>query len=392
MTPLYVDNAATTPLHPRALAAMMPFLEGSFHNPSSVYTPARAVRRAIDEARAAIAAAINARPEEIYFTGSGTEANNWALQGTLTANPQKRHIITSMVEHHCILYPCRALEKKGFDITFLPVDADGRVQPNLLADALRPDTALVTLIMANNEVGTIQPLAEISALTRAHGVPLHTDAVQAVGHIPVDVDALGLDFLAMSAHKFGGPNGIGALYIRKGTPIAPMLHGGAQERGRRAGTENVAGIVGMAEALRVSLEELPAEQPRVTALRDKLIHEILTHIPHAKLNGHPTQRLPGNVNISFRFVEGESLLLHLDMQQCYASTGSACSSGALEPSHVLLAMGLEHGLANGAIRFSLGRGNTDADIPRLLAILQNAVTKMRALSPLYDDYMKKEQS
>ncbi|MCL2202638.1 MAG: cysteine desulfurase NifS [Defluviitaleaceae bacterium] len=389
MDALYLDNAATTRVHPKALAAMMPFLEGNFHNPSSVYGPARVVRQAIDEARSQIAGHINARPEEIFFTGSGTEADNWALHGAVAASPAKRHIITTAIEHHGVLYACRALEKRGFDVTYLPVDADGLVNPADLADALRPDTAVVSVIMANNEVGTIQPLAEIGALTRKNNTPLHTDAVQSVGHIPVDVDALDIDMLALSAHKFYGPNGIGALYVRKGTPLAPLLHGGAQERGRRAGTENVAGIVGMAAALNVAVAEMPREQPRVTALRDRLMAEILEKIPHTKPNGHPTRRLPGNVNISFRFIEGESLLLHLDMQKCYASTGSACSSGALEPSHVLMAMGLPHGLANGALRFSFGRDNTEADIDRLMAILVPSVERLRAMSPLYDDFVKK---
>jgi cysteine desulfurase len=389
MSELYLDNAATTRLHPKALAAMMPFLEERFHNPNSVYGPARAVRQAIDEARQKIAAALNAKPDEIYFTGSGTEADNWALNGVVGASPAKRHIITTTIEHHGVLYPCRALEKRGFDVTYLPVDPHGLIDPAALEEALRPDTAVVSIIMANNEVGTIQPLAQISEITRKHGTLLHTDAVQAVGHVPVDVSDLNVDMLALSAHKFGGPNGTGAMYIRKGTPIAPMLYGGAQERGRRAGTENVAGIVGMAAALDIAIKEMPVEQPRVTALRDRLIAEILEKIPHTKLNGHPLHRLPGNVNISFRFIEGESLLLHLDMQKCYASTGSACSSGALEPSHVLMAMGLPHGLANGALRFSLGRDNTDADIERLMAVLEPSVARLRAMSPLYDDFIKK---
>jgi cysteine desulfurase len=385
---LYLDNAATTPLHPAALAAMMPFLEGKFHNPSSAYTPARAARKAIDDARSTIAQALNANPDEIYFTASGTEADNWAINGILNASPAKKHIVTTSVEHHGVLYTCRALEKRGYEVTYLPVDSHGLISPAALEEALRPDTALVTVIMANNEVGTLQPMAEIGEITRRHHIPLHTDAVQAVGHIPVDVNALNLDLLALSAHKFGGPKGAGALYIRKGTPIAPMFYGGAQERGRRAGTENVAGIVGMAAALTHFAEELPNEQPRVTALRDALISEIQTRIPHTQLNGHPTLRLPGNINISFRFIEGESLLLRLDMLGCFASTGSACSSGALEPSHVLMAMGLPHGLANGAIRFSLGRGNTAEDIPRLMKMLVPAVERLRELSPLYDDFMR----
>ncbi|MCL2187569.1 MAG: cysteine desulfurase NifS [Defluviitaleaceae bacterium] len=386
---LYLDNAATTPLHPVALAAMLPFLEGKFHNPSSVYTPARAVRQAVDEARIKMATALGASPEEIVFTGSGTEADNWALYGVLESNPAKKHIITTKIEHHGILFTCRALEKRGYTVTYLPVDEHGQITPAQVEEAIKPDTAVVSIIMANNEIGTIQPLDEIAKITRRKGIPLHTDAVQAVGHIPIDLSALHVDLLALSAHKFGGPKGIGALYIRKGTRLAPLLYGGAQERNRRAGTENVAGIIGMAAALEIAVNELTESRPRISELRDALINEILTNIPHVKLNGHPTHRLPGNVNVSFQFIEGESLLLHLDMQGCYASTGSACSSGALEPSHVLMAMGLSHGMANGALRFSLGRENTQADIPRLMEILTPAVARLRAMSPLYDDYIKK---
>jgi len=342
----------------------------------------------LDEARATVAAAIGAQPNEIYFTSTGTEADNWAITSALAAQPGKRHIITTQIEHHGILHHCQALEKQGIAVTYLPVDAEGRINPADVQAALRPDTALVSIIMANNEVGTLQPMAEIGGIVSAHGACLHTDTVQAIGHIPIDVNEMQADMLAMSAHKFGGPKGVGALYARKGKPLTPLFYGGAQERNRRAGTENVAGIVGMATALALSLEEMPAEQARITKLRDTLIAEITQKIPHVKLNGHPQFRLPGNVNFSFRFIEGESLLLHLDMNGCCTSTGSACSSGALEPSHVLMAMGLEHGLANGAMRFSLGRGNTEADIPRLLAILEPAVARLRSLSPLYDDFIK----
>ena len=387
MKPLYLDNAATTPLHPQALAAMMPYLTDDFHNPSGVYAPARRVRKAIDEARATVAAAIGARPDEVYFTGSGTEADNWAIHGTLAANPDKRHIITTQVEHPGIRRTCRALQNHGYDITYLPVDAEGRINTKDLQSSLRPDTTLATIIYANNEVGTIQPMAQIAAIMQDHAAFLHTDAVQAVGHVPIDVNALGVDMLALSAHKFGGPKGVGALYLRKGTPITSFIHGGAQERGRRAGTENVAGIIGMATALTLSMEAMPTEQPRVTRLRDHLIAQILQKIPHTKLNGATHDRLPGNVNISFRFIEGESLLLHLDMNGCAASTGSACSSGSLEPSHVLMAMGLDHGLANGALRFSLGRVNTDEDVARLMALLEPTVARLRSMSPLYDDYV-----
>lgn len=388
---LYFDNAATTPLRPEVLDAMMPFLTENFYNPSSVYAPARKVRAAIDDARVIIADSLNAAPEEIFFTSGGTESDNWAIKGALEASKRGKHVITTQTEHHGILYVCKHLEKSGHDITYLPVDGEGFVAPADLAAAIRAETAVVSIMLANNEIGTIQPIRALSEITNAHGVPFHTDAVQAVGHIPVDVKEAGVQMLALSAHKFGGPKGIGALYVKKGTPVFPMFQGGAQEKNRRAGTENVAGIVGMGEALRLSAEEMPAENARVSALRDMLIGEILTKIPHTILNGAKNKnRLPGNVNISFRFIEGESLLLHLDMQNCCASTGSACSSGALEPSHVLMALGLGHELANGALRFSLGSNNTAADIPKLMQILQPAVEKLRNLSPLYDDFLEKE--
>jgi len=388
--PLYFDYAATAPLHPKALAAMLPFLNDNFANPSSVYAPARTARKAIDEARLTVAGAIGAKPEEIIFTGSGTEGVNWAIKGVLEAQSQKgRHIITTAAEHHATLYTCKWLEKQGYEITYLPVDKEGFVSPKAVQAAIRPDTVLATIILANNEVGTIQPMAAIGEITRKAGVTLHTDAVQAAGHILIDVDALQADILSLSAHKFSGPKGVGAQYIRKGTRLAPLLNGGAQERGRRAGTENVAGIVGLAAAFAVSVEEMADEQLRLSALRDKLIDEILTRIPYTQLNGSRDNRLPGNVNISFLFIEGESLLLHLDMLGCQASTGSACSSGALEPSHVLMAMGLSHEMANGTIRFSLGRDNNLEDIETLMKILEKSVAKLRDLSPLYDDFLKK---
>jgi len=389
---IYLDNAATTPLHPKARAAMLPYLTEIFANPSSVYSPAREVRKAIDEARQITAQAISANANEIFFTASGTESDNWAITGVLEASKRGKHIITSAIEHPGIFHLCEYLQTSGFDVTFLPVDEQGFVSLQAVENAIRPDTCLVSVMLANNEVGTLQPIAEISKITHKHGILLHTDAVQAVGHMPVHVDELGVDLLTLSAHKFYGPKGIGALYVRKGTDIAPLFYGGMQERGRRAGTENTIGIIGMAAALQAVIEEMPTEQKRLTALRDKLIHSIQTTIPHTKLNGAiGDKRLAGNVNISFRFIEGESLLLHLDMQGCYASTGSACSSGSLEPSYVLMAMGLTHELANGAIRFSLGRENTEEDIDNLLAILQPTVQKLRDLSPLYDDFMKTQK-
>jgi cysteine desulfurase len=385
---LYLDNAATTPMRPQVFEAMLPYLKEEFYNPSGVYTPARKVRAAIDDTRSLIAEILNAAPEEIFFTSGGTESDNWAIKGTLEASKNKRHIITAETEHHGILYVCKYLEKQGYEITYLPVDGEGFVSNADLKNALRDDTALVSIMLANNEVGTIQPLAELSET--AASVPFHTDAVQAVGHIPVDIAKLNADMLSFSAHKFGGPKGIGAMYIKKGTPVFPLFQGGAQERNRRAGTENAAAIIGMGTALEIAVRELASEHKRVSAMRDRLISEILTNIPHTRLNGAiGDKRLPGNVNISFRFIEGEALLLCLDMQGCYVSTGSACSSGSLDPSHVLMALGLGHELANGALRFSLGAVNTDKDIDILMGVLKPAVEKLRALSPLYDDYNKR---
>lgn len=387
---IYLDNAATTPLHPSAREAMLPYLSEVFANPSSMYTTAREVRKSIDNARQITASAINADPSEIFFTAGGTEADNWALLGVAEAKGNEGgHIITSTIEHPGIQQMCEHLKSRGFEITTVEVDHTGKINPAHIKREIRPNTCLVSIMLANNEVGTIQPLAEIAKITQAHKIPLHTDAVQAVGHIPVDVKSLGVDILSLSAHKFYGPKGAGALYVRKGVAIAPMLFGGAQERNRRAGTENVMGIVGLAAALAATQKELQAEQSRLTSMRDALIQEIQSNIPYTKLNGATGKdRLPGNINISFRFIEGESLLLHLDMHGIYASTGSACSSGALEPSHVLMSMGLDHEHANGAIRFTLGRENSKEDITALMKVLTPTVEKLRSMSPLYDDFSK----
>jgi len=385
---IYLDNAATTSLHPDALKAMMPYLTENYYNPSSVYRPAQKVRSAIDDARRNIATLIGASAEEIFFTAGGTEADNWAIKGVIEASRPKGHIITSSIEHHGIFHVCRYLEQEGYEVTYLPVDGNGFVSPQSVEEAIRPETCLVTLMLANNEVGAIQPIAEISKITQAHSIPLHTDAVQAVGHIPVNVDSLGVDMLSLSAHKFHGPKGIGSLYVRKGTKISQLFHGGAQERNRRAGTENVPGIIGMSAALTIISAEMTEESERLTKLRDKLVDGILTKIPHTQLNGSLQNRLPSNVNVSFRFIEGEALLLHLDMHGFQASTGSACSALSLEPSHVLMSMGLSHEQANGAVRFSLGRETTDADIVKLLETLSKSVEKIRELSPLYDDFLK----
>jgi len=372
---------------------MLPYLAENFANPSSAYYPARQVRKAIDDVRHIVADAVSGSASEVFFTASGTESDNWAIKGVLEAvGPNRKHIITSSIEHPGIISLCEYLKTKGCDVTYLPVDEQGFINPQDVEAAIRPDTCLISIMLANNEMGTIQPLAEVSKITRKHGILLHTDAVQAVGHMHVDVDQLGVDLLSLSAHKFYGPKGIGALYIRKGTAIAPLFYGGMQERSRRAGTENVIGIIGMGAALSAATEELSTEHKRLTSLRDRLIEGIQNTIPHTKLNGATgNNRLAGNVNISFRFIEGESLLLHLDMQDCYASTGSACASGALEPSYVLMSMGLTHELANGAIRFTLGRENTNEDIDKLLEILQPTVQKLRELSPLYDDFLLEQK-
>jgi len=389
--PPYFDYAATTPTHPDANRAMRPFFEECYANPSSVYAPARTARKAIDESRRSIATALHANPDEIYFTGSGTEADNWAIKGVLEANANKgKHILITSIEHYAVLFTCKHLEKLGYEVTCLPVDNEGFISPQAVADAIRPDTVLASIIYANNEIGVIQPLAELSKITRKAGVILHTDAVQAVGHIPVDVNELGIDILSLSAHKFYGPKGIGAQYIRKGTKIFPFLYGGAQERGYRAGTENIAGIVGMAAALTASINEMPEIANQTLTLRDKLANNILTAIPYTQLNGPRTNRLPGNLNMSFSFIEGEALLYRLDIvHNCQASTGSACSSGALEPSHVLTAIGLSHELANGTLRFSLGRDTTSSDIDKLTEALIESVAWLRDMSPLYDDFKKK---
>jgi cysteine desulfurase len=389
---LYFDNSATTPLRSEALDAMMPYLTESFGNPSGLYSVARTAKKAMEEARRQVAEALNARPEEIFFTGSGTESDNWAIRGVAEAMAHKgKHIITSSIEHHAVLHTCKFLEKHGYSVTYLPVDESGLVSPADVEATIRPDTALVTVMTANNEVGTIEPIAEIGSITRKHKVYFHTDAVQAGGHIPLDVAALNADMMTLSAHKFYGPRGVGVLDVKSGTPIKPLLHGGAQERNRRAGTENVAGIVGTAEALRLAVKELDGESKRVTALRDKLIKSLQERIPNTKLNGHPVKRLPGNVNMSFAFIEGESLLMLLDMQGCSASTGSACSSGSLDPSHVLLSMGDPQDLANSALRFTLGRHTTEEHVDALIKLLPPIVGKLRAMSPLYDDYVNAQK-
>lgn len=366
------------------MEAMLPYLSNRFGNPSSIYSIARESKKIIESARETVARALGAEPNEIYFTSGGTESDNWALKGVSFANRKKGdHIITSAIEHHAVLYPAQYLEKQGFRVTYLPVDATGLVDPGMLEDSITDKTILISIMTANNEIGTIEPVREIGSIARDHGIPFHTDAVQAVGHIPLSVKDDKIDLLSLSAHKIYGPKGMGVLYIRKGTKIDPLLHGGGQERNRRAGTENLAGIVGLATALDLALHTMKDEAERIRSLRDRLIHGLLNSVPNTRLNGHPTRRLPGNVNVSVEFVEGESMLLLLDGYGICASTGSACTSGSLEPSHVLMAIGLPHEIAHGSLRFTLGEGNTGEDVDRVQEVVPGVVTKLRAMSPLY---------
>ena len=380
---VYMDHEATTPVRPEVVEAMLPYFSERFGNPSSLYALAREAKEAVEEARGRVAAAIGARPEEVFFTSGGTESDNWAVKGVAAALRKRGdHIITSAIEHHAVLHPCQALEKQGYRVTYLPVDEFGRVDPGAVEDAITDRTILVSVMAANNEIGTIQPIAEIGRIAHDHGILFHTDAVQAIGAYPVDVDAMGADLLALSAHKFGGPKGTGALYIRRGTRIATFMDGGAQERGRRAGTENVPGIVGLGRAIELAVGEMPRSSARIAAMRDRMIRGILNAIPDTRLNGHPTERLPNNVNVAFRYVEGESILLLLDSLGIAASTGSACTSASLEPSHVLLACGLPPEQGHGSLRLTLGPGNTEDDTDYVLSVLPGVIERLRQISPL----------
>lgn len=383
---IYLDNSATTPLKREVLDAMMPCLTEEYGNASSIYATGRNARKLLDEARETTAAAIGAKTSEMYFTSCGSESDNWAIKGAAYANKNKgKHIITSSIEHHAVLHTLQYLEKQGFEVTYLPVDSYGMISLDDLKNAIREDTILITIMFANNEIGTIQPIAEIGKIAAEHQILFHTDAVQAVGHVPIDVHALGIDMLSMSAHKIYGPKGVGALYIRNGVKLDNFIHGGAQERGRRAGTENVAGIVGLAKALQLATSNLDENIARMTALRDKLINGIKETIPFCRLNGHPSSRLCNNVNFSFEYIEGESLLLMLDMNGVAASSGSACTSGSLDPSHVLLAIGLKHEIAHGSLRLSLGDFTTEDDINYVLEVLPPIVQRLRDMSPLYEE-------
>ena len=386
MQRVYLDNAATTQVRPEVVEAMVPVFTTCYGNPSSLHTYAQEAAKLVDEARGKVARAVNAaRPDEIIFTGGGSESDNMVLRGAVAANAKKgRHVITSAVEHHAVLYALKAMEREGIaELTVLPVDEYGMVTPEQVRLAIRPDTVLVSVMFANNEVGTLNPIAEIGAICREKGVWFHTDAVQAVGHVPIDVQAMQIDFLSMSAHKFHGPKGIGALYQRRGLRLPALIIGGGQEKNRRAGTENVPGIVGMGAALEIAVSRMSETAAHELALRDRLIAGIATSIPSVKLNGHPVERLPNNVNFSIRYIEGESILLMLDLNGVAASSGSACTSGSLDPSHVLLAMGLTHEVAHGSLRLTLSEFTTAQEIDYVLDILPPIVQRLRDMSPLY---------
>lgn len=383
---IYMDNAATTPVKEEVLQAMLPYLTQVYGNASSIYKTGREAKAALDDARQMIAKTLGAKQNEIYFTACGSEADNWAIKGAAMANRNKgNHIITSAIEHHAVLHTLQYLEKNGFEVTYLPVDEFGMISVDDLKNAIKDTTILITVMFANNEIGTVQPIKEIAEIAKANKILFHTDAVQAYGHLPIDVKEMGIDMLSMSAHKIYGPKGVGALYVRTGIKLENFMHGGAQERGKRAGTENVAGIVGFAKAAELAFSELDANIKRLTAMRDRLINGIEEKIPYIKFNGHRSQRLPNNVNFSFRYIEGEALLLMLDMKDIAASSGSACTSGSLDPSHVLLAIGLPHEIAHGSLRLSLGDFTTDEDVDYVLETLPGIVERLRQMSPLYEE-------
>ncbi|MBE5786299.1 MAG: cysteine desulfurase NifS [Clostridiales bacterium] len=392
MNRIYMDNAATTAISPEALAAMLPCFGQNFGNASSIHSTGRDARKALEESRRTIASCLSAKPNEIYFTSGGTESDNWAIKGAAFANRKKgNHIITSQIEHHAVLHTCEWLEKQGFEVTYLPVDEFGLVNPADVEAAITDKTILITIMAANNEIGTIQPVAEIGKIAKAHKVLFHCDAVQAVGAIPVNVDDWNVDMLSLSGHKFHGPKGVGALYIRTGSRVDNFMHGGAQERNRRATTENVPAIVGMAAALFHACANLEEKACKLMMMRDRLIEGLLKEIPHTRLNGHAMKRLPNNVNISFRFIEGEALLLRLDLAGIAGSSGSACTSGSLDPSHVLLAIGLPHEIAHGSLRLSLSDTNTEEEVDEVLKVLPQIVKTLRDMSPLYEQYLEENK-
>lgn len=390
MKNVYMDYSATTYVKPEVLEEMLPYFTEKFGNPSSFYGISRETKRAIDKGREQVAKALNCLPEEVYFTGGGSEADNWAIKGIASAHKNKgNHIITTKIEHHAVLHACQYLEKNGFEVTYLDVDDEGLVRLEDLKNAITDKTILVTIMFANNEIGTIEPIKEIGELCREKKIYFHTDAVQAVGNIPVDVKEMNIDMLSLAGHKIYGPKGIGVLYIKKGIKIDNLIHGGAQERNRRAGTENIASIVGLGKAIELATTNLEEHMERLTALREKLIEGLL-EIPYTKLNGPKgDKRLPGNVNVCFRFIEGESILLSLDFKGVCASSGSACTSGSLDPSHVLLAIGLPHEIAHGSLRLSMGDGSTEEDVDYVLEVVPPIIERLRNMSPLWDDFLKK---
>ena len=393
MSMIYLDHAATTPVRPEVLEEMLPYLKEMYGNPSGLCQRSMEAAKAVETARKRVADSLGCEPEEIYFTSGGTEADNWALKSSARMAKNRGvgsvHIITSQVEHHAVLHACEALERAGAAVTCLPVDERGRVSPAELERAIRPDTALISIMYANNEVGAIQPVREIGAIARSHHICFHTDAVQAYGHLPISVNELGIDMLSASGHKCGAPKGIGFLYIRKGVKIRSFIHGGAQERKRRAGTENVPGIVGLGKAVELAASTMEERAERETKLRDYTIARIEKEIPYCRLNGDRVKRLPNNINFSFRFIEGESMLIKLDLKGICASSGSACTSGSLDPSHVLLAIGLPHEIAHGSLRMTLGADTTKEDLDYTVDCLKQIVEEIRSMSPLYEDFIKK---
>ena len=385
---IYLDNAATTPVKPAVLEAMIPYFTEKFGNPSSIYSISADNKKDITEARETIAKTLNTDAENIYFTAGGSESDNWALKATAEAYGSKgKHIITTKIEHHAILHTCDYLAEKGFEITYLDVDENGLIKLDQLKKAIRPDTILISIMFANNEIGTIQPIAEIGKIAKEHGVLFHTDAVQAYTQVPIDVDALNIDMLSTSGHKINGPKGIGFLYIKKGVKIHSFVHGGAQERKRRAGTENVPGIIGMAKAAEIATGNMKERTQAEVELRDYLIDRVLLEVPYTRLNGDRYKRLPNNFNVSFQFIEGESLLIMLDMEGICGSSGSACTSGSLDPSHVLLSIGLPHEIAHGSLRLTLSDDTTKEDIDFVIDAIKKIVERLRSMSPLYEDFM-----
>lgn len=389
-TKIYLDNAATTKTKPEVVDAMLPYFSELYGNPSSVYEFASQNKKALDEARITIANAIGTESAQVYFTGSGTEADNWALIATAEAYEQKgKHIITSKIEHHAILHTCEYLQKRGFEVTYIDVDENGIIKLDQLEQAIRPSTILISIMFANNEIGTIQPIKEIGAIAKRHNVLFHTDAVQAFGQMDINVDEMGIDMLSASAHKLNGPKGIGFLYIRKGIKTRSFIHGGAQERSRRAGTENVPYAVGFGKAVQIAMTTMKDRIKREIELREYLIKRVLSEVPYTRLNGHRTKRLPNNANFSFQFIEGESLLIMLDMNNICASSGSACTSGSLNPSHVLLAIGLPHEIAHGSLRLTLSEENTFEELDYVVDKIKEIVDKLRKMSPLYEDFVRR---